>query len=69
MRHRTTGPQCGRHQRRLGFFLYPSSVTTVLFDERSKNWAVPRCIGLGELSHLYANNLPPQPSGIKANYD
>jgi len=52
-----------------GFFLHPSSVTTVLFDERSKNWAVPRCIGLGDLSHLYANNLPPQPSGIKGNYE
>ncbi len=52
-----------------GFFLHPSSVTTVLFDERSKEWAVPRCIGMGDLSHLYAKGLPPQPSGIKANYD
>ncbi len=52
-----------------GFFLHPSSVTTVLFDERSKDWAVPRCIGMGDLSHLYAQGLPPQPSGIKANYD
>ena len=52
-----------------GFFLHPSSVTTVLFDERSKEWAVPRCIGLGDISHLYAKGLSPQPSGIKANYD
>jgi probable phosphoglycerate mutase len=52
-----------------GFFLHPSSVTTILFDERSKNWAVPRCIGMGDLSHLYANGLPPQPSGIKGNYE
>jgi probable phosphoglycerate mutase len=52
-----------------GFFLHPSSVTTILFDERSKKWAVPRCIGMGDLSHLYAKGLPPQPSGIKANYE
>jgi broad specificity phosphatase PhoE len=52
-----------------GFFLPPSSVTTILFDERSKDIAVPRCIGLGDTSHLYAANLPTQPSGIKANFD
>jgi probable phosphoglycerate mutase len=52
-----------------GFFLHPSSVTTILFDERSKEWAVPKCIGMGDISHLYANELPPQPSGIKANYE
>lgn len=52
-----------------GFFLPPSSVTTVLFDERSPQWAVPRCIGVGDVSHLYAAGLPVQPSGIKANFD
>jgi hypothetical protein len=41
-----------------GFF-HPSSVTTILFDERSQKWAVPRCIGMGDLSHLYAKGLPP----------
>lgn len=27
------------------FWLAPSSVTTVLFDERTRGWATPRCIG------------------------
>ncbi|AHF89950.1 phosphoglycerate kinase [Opitutaceae bacterium TAV5] len=52
-----------------GFFLPPSSVTTVLFDERGEGLAVPRCVGLGDVSHLYAAGLPVQPSGIKANVD
>ncbi len=52
-----------------GFWLPPSSVTTVLFDERSREWAAPRCIGLGDVSHLYAAGLPVQPRGILANFD
>jgi broad specificity phosphatase PhoE len=52
-----------------GFHLPPSSVTTVLFDERSQKWAVPRCVGVGDVSHLYAAGLPVQPAGIKANRD
>jgi len=50
-----------------GFHLPPSSVTTVLFDERTPHWAVPRCTGVGDVSHLYAAGLPTQPAGIKAN--
>lgn len=52
-----------------GFFLPTSSVTTVLFDERSERLASPRCLGVGDLSHLYAEGLPMQPAGIKANAD
>ncbi len=52
-----------------GFHLPPSSVTTILFDERSGEWATPRCIGLGDVSHLYEANLPISPAGIKANCD
>ncbi|MEP7187632.1 MAG: histidine phosphatase family protein, partial [Roseiflexaceae bacterium] len=52
-----------------GFWLPTSSVTTVLFDERSPDWAVPRCIGLGDVSHLYAAGLPVQARGIIANFD
>ena len=52
-----------------GFFLPPSSVTTVLFDERSSTWAVPRCLGVGDVSHLYAAGLPVSNSGVKANCD
>ena len=51
-----------------GFFLAPSSVTTILFDERSDQWAVPRCLGVADISHLYEAGLPVQPSGIKANF-
>lgn len=51
-----------------GFWLAPSSVTTILFDERSETWAVPRCLGLGDVSHLYEARLPVQRRGIKANF-
>ncbi len=50
-----------------GFFMPPSSVTTVLMDERSRTWATPRCLGVGDISHLYATGLPMSNSGIKAN--
>ena len=52
-----------------GFTLLPTSVTTVLFDERSKQWAVPRCVGVGDVSHLYAEGLAVSTRGIKANCD
>ena len=52
-----------------GFWMPPSSVTTILFDERSNQWAVPRCIGFGDVSHLYAEGLPVRPSGIIANFE
>ena len=51
-----------------GFWIPPSSVTTILFDERSPDWAVPRCLGFGDVSHLYQARLPVQPRGIKANF-
>ena len=50
-----------------GFWLAPTSVTTILFDQRSPQWAVPRCIGLCDTSHLYAAGLPVCTHGIKAN--
>lgn len=49
-----------------GFWLPPSSVTTVFMEQRTDLWAVPRCIGLGDVSHLYAAGLPVQPRGIHA---
>jgi probable phosphoglycerate mutase len=52
-----------------GFWLPPSSVTTILMDERSDEWAVPRCTGLGDVSHLYAAGLPVQPRGLLANVE
>lgn len=50
-----------------GFWLAPSSVTTVLWDERTMRTAVPRCIGLSDVSHLYASKLPISTQGIIAN--
>ncbi|WP_269542104.1 histidine phosphatase family protein [Cerasicoccus fimbriatus] len=50
-----------------GFFLPPSSVTTILFDERNDQVATPRCLGVGDISHLYASELPMSTIGIKAN--
>ncbi|MDQ1909018.1 histidine phosphatase family protein [Paenibacillus sp. GD4] len=50
------------------FWLAPSSVTTILMDRRSDEWAVPRCIGLGDTSHLHKAGLPIKPRGILANY-
>jgi probable phosphoglycerate mutase len=51
-----------------GFLLAPSSVTTILLDERSEEFAVPRCIGMSDTSHLFRAGLPIQPAGIVANY-
>ncbi len=51
----------------VGFWLPPSSVTTVLFEERSDQWAVPRCLGVGDVSHLYEARLPVRPRGLKGN--
>ncbi|WP_438445689.1 histidine phosphatase family protein [Gorillibacterium sp. sgz5001074] len=52
-----------------GFWMPPSSVTTILFDERSEEWAVPRCIGFGDVSHLYEAGLPVRPRGVITNFD
>ncbi len=52
-----------------GFWLPPSSVTTVLMDEREDDLATPRCLGVGDVSHLYAERLPVQPAGVKTNFD
>ena len=51
-----------------GFWPATSSVTTVLFEERSSTWAVPRCLGFGDVSHLYAENLPVKPVGLVGNF-
>lgn len=51
-----------------GFWLPPTSVTTILLDRRLPDWAVPRCLSLGDTSHLYEAGLPILPRGIVANY-
>ncbi|WP_342476568.1 histidine phosphatase family protein [Paenibacillus sp. FSL H7-0350] len=50
-----------------GFWLAPSSVTTIIFDQRSESVAMPRCIGLGDVSHLYESGLPTRPRGMHDN--
>lgn len=52
-----------------GFWLAPSSVSTILFEERSDSWAVPRCLGLGDVSHLYEAGLPVSRRGLMANHE
>lgn len=51
-----------------GFFMHTTSVTCILFDERSQGVAVPRCLYYGALPHLYHEGIEPSQSGIKANY-
>lgn len=65
------------------FYMAPSSITTILFDERSPDFAYPRAIAVGDVGHIYSNNLQlpvskyerpnvygkwKRPSGIKANF-
>lgn len=66
------------------FYLPPSSMTTILFDERTPDFASPRAIAVGDLGHLYKEDLLPlpiskyerpnkfgnwaRPSGIKSNF-
>jgi len=52
-----------------GFFMHTSSVTTLLFEERSPGTATARCIGLSDLSHLRLAGVPVGTSGLKANLD
>lgn len=50
-----------------GFFLAPSSVTTVLMEIRSAGVAVPRVLAVGDTSHVYAEGLPESRRGLVAN--
>jgi broad specificity phosphatase PhoE len=52
-----------------GFYSWPSSVTTIYFEEHSKEWAVPRALGVADVSHLYAAGLRPQPRGMGDRYE
>lgn len=50
------------------FWHAPSAVTTILFEERGPEWAVPRALSAADVSHLYEARLPVQPRGIRGNY-
>jgi len=45
-----------------GFGFPPTGVTTIEMDERGDGWAVPRCAGVADVSHLYEARLlaPPK---------
>jgi probable phosphoglycerate mutase len=51
-----------------GFWLPPSSVTAVLMEERSGSWAVPRVVGLGDVSHLYPCSMDNNTMGLQGNF-
>jgi probable phosphoglycerate mutase len=50
-----------------GFYMHPSSVTTILFDERQPGIALPRLLCLGDVSHLHKAGLTPSNAGLIAN--
>lgn len=47
-----------------GFFVAPTSVTTVATEERQAGKVAFRCKGLGDVSHLYAAGIAPSDSGF-----
>ncbi len=47
-----------------GFFMPPSSVTTLVSSEVRRGEVSFRCMQLGDTSHLYANNEPVSSSGL-----
>jgi probable phosphoglycerate mutase len=50
------------------FWHAPSAVSTILFEQRSADFAAPRALSVGDTSHLYEARLPIQPRGIRGNY-
>jgi broad specificity phosphatase PhoE len=52
-----------------GFWLAPSSVTMILMEQHTIQWAVPRCLCVGDVSHLYEARLPMRYHALLANKD
>lgn len=52
-----------------GFWLPPGSVTTILWERRSSEYAMPRCLGVGDVSHLYKSGLPCSTAGLYGNFE
>lgn len=50
-----------------GFWMPPSSITTIIFEERSEIYAVPRCIAFADISHLYKADEEISYCGLKGN--
>lgn len=51
-----------------GFFMPPSSVTTLVPDERVKGTVSFRCMQMGDTSHLYAAGEPVSKSGLMPEF-
>jgi len=51
-----------------GFYNCPSALTTILFEEHSPTWAVPRALCVADTSHLRIAGLDPQPRGMGAGF-
>jgi broad specificity phosphatase PhoE len=49
------------------FWLSPSSVSTLLFEEHSSGWATPRCLCISDTSHLSTLGIPVQTGGLTMN--
>lgn len=47
-----------------GFFVAPTSVTTLVTEERISGEVFFRCTGLGDISHLYEAGVEPSKSGF-----
>jgi len=47
-----------------GFYAWPASVTTVLMESHSAEWAVPRVLGVADVSHLVAAGIAPVPRAM-----
>lgn len=50
-----------------GFWFPPASVSAVLFEERSGNFAVPRLVSFADISHLYGKGLDSNTRGLRGN--
>ena len=47
-----------------GFIMAPTSVTTLVTEERTPGQVFFRCNGFGDVSHLYAAGEPVSPAGV-----
>jgi broad specificity phosphatase PhoE len=49
------------------FWHAPAAITTVLMEQRSEQWALPRCLAVGEVGHLREAGLPVRYRGLLGN--
>ncbi|MCD6335443.1 MAG: histidine phosphatase family protein [Candidatus Latescibacteria bacterium] len=48
-----------------GFWLAPTSVTMISFEQTSEIWAGPKCLTFGDTSHLYESGLVVKWKGVR----